>query len=119
MPLWRGGYRRRLGLLATSSDGGRQMSRSPIWAGNPGEGTTGDQEPQLKDVVADLFLTNVLSGSHAGLLARAGEQSGGRDVSWERGQGLHVSAPSRLQSTTYLLGSCASDGQKCWCGEGG
>ena len=36
--------------------------------------------PQLNDVVADMFLTNIMSGRHVGLLARAGEQSGARGV---------------------------------------
>ena len=78
MPLWRGGYRRRLSLLPPPSDDGRIRGRSPIKP-NCAKKTPG-QYPQLHDVAADLFLTNVLSGRHAGLLARAGEQSGARGV---------------------------------------
>ena len=73
----RGGYRRRLSLLPPPSDDGRKRSKSPI---KPNCAQTPGQHLQLSAVAADLFLTTVLSGRHAGLLARAGEQSGARGV---------------------------------------
>ena len=62
---------------ASPSDGGKHKSKSPIKSNCS---KTPDQHHQLHDVVADLLLTNILSGRHAGLLVRAGEQSGARGV---------------------------------------
>jgi hypothetical protein len=102
-----GGYRRRLGLLPPPSDGGRKRSKPPI---KPNCAQTLGQDPQLNDVAADLLLTNVLSGRHAGSLARAGEQPGARGVEALAKTGCKGKCPDNMAKDfmPMVLRGCAT-----------
>ena len=112
MPFWRGGHRRRLSLLPPPSDDGRKRGRSPIRPNCAKKNlanilsymmlllTCFSQMSFMADMLAcwPELLSNLDQE-----VSKLWPKVGAGQVSWQRGQGLHVSGSSRVHSTSYLL----------------